>query len=162
MRAVTCGRLLAAREGKDIRLRHSQRNLNLDSLCNDVFNLSQHLELVLALDVFRVGDHHTRDKSTKRRDTISLSDTELSVSASPETQNETHNGSVDVRGTGLKSGVSVGDSTSRVVVEVSLNVTADHTSERSDELVDLSRVGASDSVSDTDTVDTDLVDSSVD
>lgn len=81
MRAVTSGRLLAARERKDIKLAHSQWNLNLDGLCDNVFDFSQHLELVLALDVFRVGDHHTGNETTQRCDTVSLSDTELAISA---------------------------------------------------------------------------------
>jgi len=67
-----------------------------------------------------------------------------------------------VGSTGLKSGVGVGNGTSGIVVEMSLDVTSNNTTEGSDELVNLSRVGASDSVSNTDTVDTDLVDGSVD
>lgn len=65
-------------------------------------------------------------------------------------------------GTGLESRVSVGDSTSSVVVEVSLDVTADDTTKGSYEVVDLTRVGAANSVGNTDTVDTDLVDGAVD
>ena len=55
----------------------------------------------------------------------------------------THNRGVDVGRTGLERGVGVGNGASRVVVEMRLNVAAD-------------------SVSDTDSVDTDLVDGSVD
>lgn len=50
---------------------------------------------------------------------------------------------------------------SSVVVEVGLDVAADDPSEGSDELVDLSGVGASDGVGDSNSVDSDLVDSSV-
>ena len=65
-------------------------------------------------------------------------------------------------GTGLKGGVGVGNGASSVVVEVGLDVTRDDTAEGTDELVDLARIGTADSVSDTDTVDTNLVDSAVD
>ena len=136
--------------------------MNLNSLGNNVFNLSQHLELVLALDVFWVGDHHTGNQTTKGCNTVSLSDTELDISARSSSNHDTHNGSVNVRSTGLESGVGVGNGTTGIVVEMSLDVTTNDTSECSDELIDLSRVGTTDSVSDTDTVDTDLVDSSVD
>lgn len=46
-------------------------------------------------------------------------------------------------------------------MEVSLDVAADDPPEGADELVDLPRVGASDGVGDTDAVDADLVDGSV-
>lgn len=49
-----------------------------------------------------------------------------------------------------------------VVVQVDLNVALNDATERADEVVDLARVGAADGVSDTDTVDTDLVDGLVD
>lgn len=52
--------------------------------------------------------------------------------------------------------------TTSVVVEMRLDVTADDTSQRPDEVVDLSRVGTTDSVGDTDSVDTNLVDRAVD
>lgn len=44
---------------------------------------------------------------------------------------------------------------------MSLDITADDSSKGSDELVDLSRVGASDSVGDSDSVHSNLVDGSV-
>lgn len=49
-----------------------------------------------------------------------------------------------------------------VVVQMDLNVALDDATKRTDEVVDLARVGTADSVSDTDTVDTDLVDGLVD
>ena len=64
-------------------------------------------------------------------------------------------------GTGLEGTVCVGNGTARVVVEVALNVAADDTTKSSDEVVDLSGGSTADSVSDTDSVDTDLVDGSV-
>jgi len=44
---------------------------------------------------------------------------------------------------------------------MSLDVTANNSSKSSDELVDLSRVGASDGISDSDSIHSNLVDSSV-
>lgn len=54
-----------------------QRNLNLNGFGNEVFELSKHSEVVLALDVLRVGNHHSGNETTKRGDTISLTNTEL-------------------------------------------------------------------------------------
>ena len=100
-------------------------------------------------------------------DTVTLSDTE--------------NRGVNVSSSGLESAVGVGDgfgrkssalerlkrcgsalTASRVIVEVALDVARDDTTKRSDEVVDLARVGASNSVGNSDTVDTDLVNSTVD
>ena len=126
----------------------SQGNRNLDGLGDQVFDFSQHGQVVLGLDVFRVGDHHPGDQSSQGGDSVPLTDTQ--------------NRGVDVGGTCLQSGVGVGDGTSGIVVEVALDVTADDTSEGPDEVVNLSRVGASDGIGDTDSVQTDLVDGSVD
>lgn len=124
-----------------------ERDGNLDGLGDEVFNLSEHGQLVLGLYVFRVGDHHSGDQTAERGDTVSLSDTE--------------NRGIDVGGTGLERGVGVGDGASGVVVEVAFNVTRDDATEGSDEVVYLSRVGASDGIGDTDSVQSDLVDGSV-
>lgn len=51
--------------------------------------------------------------------------------------------------------------TSSIVVEMSLDITADDSSKGSDELVDLTRVGASHGISDSDSVHSNLVDGSV-
>jgi hypothetical protein len=125
-----------------------QGNGNLNGLGDQVLDLSQHGQVVLGLDVLRVGDHHPRDQSTKGGDSVSLTDTQ--------------DRGIDVSSTGFESGVGVGDGTSRVVVEMTLDVTADDASEGPDEIVDLSRVGTSDGIGYTDTVETDLVDRSVD
>lgn len=45
---------------------------------------------------------------------------------------------------------------------MSLNVTADNATKSSDKVIHLTRVGTANSVGDTDTVDTDLVDGAVD
>lgn len=67
-----------------------------------------------------------------------------------------------MRGTGLQSGIGIGDGTPGIVVEVTLDITADDPSEGSDEVVDLSRIGTSDGIRYTDSVQTDLVDGPVD
>lgn len=54
-----------------------QRDLNLNGFGNEIFELSEHREVVLALNVFRVGNHHSGNETTKRGDTISLANTEL-------------------------------------------------------------------------------------
>ncbi len=52
--------------------------------------------------------------------------------------------------------------TPSVVVEMTLNITADNTSQGPDEVINLPRVSTPNGVSDTDTVETDLVYGSVD
>lgn len=123
-------------------------NVDLDSFGDEVLNVLDLLQLVLALDVFGVGDHHTGHQTAKRGDTVALADTE--------------DGGIDVSGTSLEGTVGVGDSTASVVVEVGLNVTADDTTQDTDELVDLAGRGTADSVGNTDTLHADLVDGGVD
>lgn len=64
-------------------------------------------------------------------------------------------------GTSFQGAVGVGDGTSGIVVEMRLNVTADHTAESSDQIINLSWRGTTDCVCDTDAVDTNLVDGGV-
>ena len=47
-------------------------------------------------------------------------------------------------------------------MEMSLDITADNTPQSPNEVVDLSRIGTSNSIGDTDSVDTNLVDGPVD
>ena len=54
-----------------------QRNRDLDSLGDEVLDLSEHGEVVLGLDVFWVGDHHSCNQTTKGCNTVSFSDTKL-------------------------------------------------------------------------------------
>jgi len=54
-----------------------QRNRDLDGLGDEVLDFSEHGEIVLGLDVFWVGDHHSCNQTTKGCDTVSFSDTEL-------------------------------------------------------------------------------------
>lgn len=123
-------------------------NGDFDSLGNQVFDFSEHGKVVLGLDVLGVGDHHSGNQSSQGRNSVSLTDTQ--------------DRGVNVSRTGLEGSVSVGNGTSSVVVEVALNVTADDSSQSPDEVIDLPRVGTSDCVSDTDSVQTDLVDGPVD
>ena len=125
-----------------------ERDGNLDGVGDQVFNLSKHVQVVLALNVFRVGNHHSSDKTTERGNTVSLSDTE--------------DRGINVRGTGFQGGVGVGDGTTSVVVEMTFNVTRDNATQGSDEVVYLTRISATDGISDTDSVEADLVDGSVD
>jgi hypothetical protein len=62
-----------------------------------------------------------------------------------------------VRGAGLERGVGVCDGHTGIVVQVDLNVTTDDTPERPHKFVNLTRVGAPDSVGDSHPVDTNLV-----
>ena len=123
-------------------------DIDLNSLSNEVLQVAELVKLVLGEDVVPVGYDHTGHETTKRGDSITLTNTE--------------DGGIDVGGTGLKSTVGVGDGTSSVVVEVGLNIARNDTSEGSDEVVHLSWRSASDSISNTHSIYTDLVDSSVD
>lgn len=64
-------------------------------------------------------------------------------------------------GTGLQGAVCVGNGTASIVVKMSLDIAANHTPQGADEVIDLSWAGASDSVGDTNAVNTDLVDGAV-
>jgi hypothetical protein len=66
-----------------------------------------------------------------------------------------------VGGAGLEGSVGVGNSAASVVVEMALDVAADDTTESTDKVVDLTRRSAANSVSDTNTVNTLLVNSLV-
>lgn len=122
-------------------------NVDLDGLGDKILNFLELVELVLALDVFGVGDDHARHETTERSDTVTLANTK--------------NGGIDVSSTTLKSAVCVGDSATSVVVEMGFDVAVDDTAKDTDEFVDLAGRRAADGVSDTDTVDADLVDSGV-
>lgn len=122
-------------------------NVDLDRVGDQVLNGLELVEIVLALDVVAVGDNHAGHETTQRGDTVTLTDTD--------------DRGVNVSGTGLEGTVCVGNGTARVVVEMALDVAADDTAESSHKVVDLSRGSTADGVSDTDSVDTDLVDGSV-
>lgn len=121
--------------------------VDLNSLGNQVLELLELVELVLALDVLRAGDDHASHQATERGDTVTLADTE--------------NGGVDVGGTSLKSAVGVGNGAASIVVEVGLDIARNDTTESTDEIIDLARRSATDGIGNTDTVDADLVNSAV-
>lgn len=123
------------------------KHTDLHSVGDQILNLLQLLELVLALDVVTVGDNHPSHQTSERSDTVPLPNTD--------------DGGVDVRGTSFQSAVRVGNGATAVVVEVGLNVAADDTTERSHEVVHLSWRRAADGVGDADSVDADLVDGAV-
>lgn len=118
-------------------------NVDLDGLRDQVLDLAEHGEVVLALHVVGVRSVQARDETAERGDTDTLADTK--------------DGSVDVGGTGLKSTVRVRDGHASVVVQVNLDVTRHDTTESTDEVVNLTRVGAANSIGDANTVDTDAV-----
>jgi len=121
--------------------------VDLNSLGNQVLELLELVELVLALDVLRAGDDHASHQATERGDTVTLADTE--------------NGGVDVGGTSLKSAVGVGNGAASIVVEVGLDIARNDATESTDEIIDLARRSATDGIGNTDTVDADLVNSAV-
>ena len=119
-------------------------NVDLDGLGNQVLDLTEHGQVVLALHVLGVRGIQARDETTERGDTDTLANTE-------------HRG-VDMRRTCLEGTVRVRDGHTGVVVEVNFDVARYDTTEGADEVVDLARVGAADGVSNTDTVHTNAVD----
>jgi len=123
-------------------------NVDLNGLGDQILDVLDLVKAVLALDVLGVGDHHTGHQTTQRGDTVTLTDTQ--------------DGGINVSGTGLEGTVGVGDSTASVVVEMGFNVTAHNTAQHTNKLVDLTGRGTADGVSDTNTVDTNLVDGGVD
>lgn len=122
-------------------------SVDLDGLGDEILELLELVELVLALDILRAGDDHASHQATKRGDTIALTNAE--------------NTGINVGSTGLESTVGVGDTAAGIVVEVGLDVAGHDASEGADKVVDLPGGSATDGIGDTDTVDTDLVDGAV-
>lgn len=50
--------------------------VDLHSFCDHVFQLLDHVQLVLASDVFTVLDNHARHEATEGCDAVALADTE--------------------------------------------------------------------------------------
>lgn len=123
-------------------------DVDLDSLGDQVLDLSEHGEVVLGLDILRVGGVEARNETTKRGDTNTLTNTK--------------NGGIDVGRTSLQGGVGIGNSHTGIVVKMDLNIAAYNAPEGPDKVIDLAGVGASDGIGDTDTVDTNFVDGLVD
>ena len=123
-------------------------NVDLNSFGNEVLDVLDLLQLVLALDVLGVGNHHAGHETTQGGDAVALTDTK--------------DGGVNVGGTSLQGTVGVGNGATGVIVEVSLDVATHDTSQHTDELVDLAGRGTANGIGNTDTVDTNLVDGGVD
>jgi len=122
-------------------------NVDLDRVGDEILDGLELVQVVLALDVIAVGDNHAGHQATQRSDTVALTDSD--------------DRGVDVSGTGLEGTVCVCNGAARVVVEVALDVAADDAAQGSDQVVDLAGGGTADGVGDTDSVDADLVDGSV-
>jgi hypothetical protein len=100
-----------------------QRNRDLDGFGDEILDFSEHGEIVLGLDVFWVGDHHSCNQTTKGCDTVSFSDTELSSVLNPRGLEGTYNGGIDVSSTSLKSSVSIGNSYHQLIALSSNEIT---------------------------------------
>lgn len=61
-----------------VRDRIHERNVDLDSLSDEVLDLTEHLQVILGLDIFRVGGVKASNEATKRGDTDTFTDTENS------------------------------------------------------------------------------------
>lgn len=85
-----------------------ERNGDIDGVSNDVLEVTEGLEVVFAFDIFFVGRVHTSEETTDGSDTISLTDSK--------------DGCIDMGGTSFQSTVSVGNSTTCVIVEVAFNI----------------------------------------
>lgn len=120
---------------------------NLDSIGYHILNLLDLVELIPAHDVLTASNHHASHEATEGGDAVSLANAE--------------NRGVDVGGTSLESGMAVGNSAASIVVEMYFNVAGNNAAEGPYKVVDLTGGSASDSVSNTDTVDTDAVDGAV-
>lgn len=103
-------------------------------LCDKILQVPELVELILAHDIVAVGDNHTGHETAQRSNTVPLSDAQ--------------HGCVDVSGTGLEGTVGIRDGAPSVVVEMGLDITRDDTSQRTDEVVDLSRRSTSHGVGD--------------
>ena len=121
-----------------------ERHLHLDSVSHEVFNFAERFQVVLGHDIITIRRVHPGNEASERRDAISLPDAE--------------DRGINVSGTSLESSVRVCNRAASVVVEVSFNVAADHTAKRADQIVNLTWVCNTDSVGNTNAVDTDLVD----
>ena len=122
-------------------------DVDLDAVGDQILDLLEHLQLVLGLDIVTVGNDHPCHQATQRGDAVPFANAD--------------DGCVDVSCTGLECAVCVGDCAARVVVEMAFDVAADDSAKCSYEVVDLSGACAADGVCNTDSVHTNLVDSTV-
>ncbi|EEQ40972.1 homocitrate synthase, mitochondrial precursor [Clavispora lusitaniae ATCC 42720] len=122
-------------------------DVHSNSISHQVLQVTQLVQLVLGQDIVTVSRDHTGHQGTQRRDTVSLTNAQ--------------NGNVNQLGSSLQSRVRIGNGTASVVVEVALNVTRHDRLQSLDQVVHSSWVGTSNSVGNTNSVDTNLVDSLV-
>lgn len=110
-------------------------DVDLHGLGNQVLELLELVQLVLALDVLGVGNDHPSHQSTERGDSVSLADSE--------------DAGVNVGGTGLEGAVGIGNRAPSVIVEVRLDVARDDSAKGANKVVDLSRRRATNSIGNT-------------
>jgi len=79
-------------------------NVDFDCLRNKILNVLELVELVLAHYILSVGNYHTCHETTKRGDTVSLTNTQYRR--------------VDVGRSSLQSTIGICDRTSSIVVEM--------------------------------------------
>src|SRR5436190_13539660 len=125
-----------------------ERDINLDSLGDEVFNVLDHLQLVLALDVVPVCGNHASHEATERSDSVTFADPE--------------NRRVNVGSSGFEGTIGICDRTPSVIVQVDLDIALDHSPENPDQLVNLSWRCATNGIGNTNTIDTHLVHGRVD
>ena len=135
------------REGAEASNVVVEGNVDLDALGDQIFNLLELVQLVLAEDIVAVGDNHAGHEATKRGDTIAFTDT--------------NNTGINVGSTSLKSAESVRNGAACIVVEVRLDIATHNTAQSAHEIVHLAGSRTANCVSDTDTVDANLVYSTV-
>lgn len=109
-------------------------DVDLDGLRDEILQVSELVQFVLAHDVVAVGDNHAGHETAERGDAVPLSDAQ--------------HGGVDVGRPGLERTVGVRDGAPSVVVEMCLNIARDDTPQGTDEVVDLSRRRTSNGVGD--------------
>jgi hypothetical protein len=130
---------------------------DVDCLCYNVFEITEFFEVVFAFDVFFVGCVHAGEETANRGDAVSFTDTE--------------DGGVDVGCTSFESSVGIGDGTTCVIVEMTLNVTGYNTSKCPHKIVYLPWIRTSNlksvfppgeySIGDTDTIHTNFINSAI-
>lgn len=128
-------------------------DVDFDGLGDKVFEVTELLKLVLALDVLGGGNNHASHEATKRSNTVSLTNTEnRSIARDPVSQTIkilcssalSHMGSAS-----LESAVGVGNGTAGIVVEMGLDIARNDTTKGADQVVDLSWAGTTNSVCNT-------------
>jgi hypothetical protein len=118
-------------------------DLNINSLSDELLKSRKLVETVLGGNILVSKAEHALEQLTKGSNAVSLSNTQ--------------DGGVDVGSASFESSVSVGGGATSVVVEVSLNVTSNHLSQRRDLVIDLTPGGASNGISDSHAVSTETV-----